>query len=315
MTKPLGLVHLPAVNGLPGVEARHMELLRGRVPAVEWVRCDDRDGFLARLPEAELVLVWAFHAAWRGLATKLRIISTPAAGRDWIHAEAGPELQIWHGAFHGELMAETVLGMMLAFTRGIKDGLDRRAEAWPRAQVGGGMRALRGSRAVVVGFGNIGKWIGGLLSPLGVRITGVNRANMERPAFFGPEDRVVPLERIDGELPGADHLILALPGDTDTDSLIDARRLGLLGPDAYVYNVGRGNAVDMDALADALEGGRLAGAGLDVYPREPLPEDARIRRCPNTILLPHVSAFAPTYLDLYLREALPAFEGAYAGRR
>lgn len=314
MGRDLGLVFLPAVNGLPGFEERHRRLLQDRAPALEWRLCGSKDELRRDLSEAAAALVWAFSSSWLATAPKLRLVATPAAGRDWVHVEPGPNLQVWHGTFHGELMAETLLGMVLAFTRGIKDCLDRRGEAWPRVEIGQAMRTVRGSHAVIVGFGHIGTWVGRLLSALGVRLTGVNRTNLERPDFFGPEDRVVPMEQLDAVIPEADHLVLVLPGDTGTDKLLDARRLGLLRPDAFLYNIGRGNAVDMEALADALTAGRLAGAGLDVYPEEPLAADARIRSCPRTILLPHVSAFGPAYFDVYMKELLPAVEGMFGGR-
>lgn len=313
MGRGLGLVFLPAVNGLPGFEERHLRLVQEHASSLAWRICGSKEEMRRDLPEAVAALVWAFSSSWLADAPKLSLVATPAAGRDWMHVEPGPDLQVWHGTFHGELMAETLLGMVLAFSRGIRDCLDRRGEAWPRVEIGQAMRRVRGSHAVIVGFGHIGKWVGRLLALLGVRLTGVNRRNLERPDYFGPDDRVVPVDRLDSLLPEADHLVLVLPGDTGTDKLLDARRLGLLHPGAFLYNMGRGSAVDMEALADALTAGRLAGAGLDVYPEEPLPADARIRSCPRTILLPHVSTFGPAYFDVYMKELLPALEGMFGG--
>jgi phosphoglycerate dehydrogenase-like enzyme len=107
---------------------------------------------------------------------------------------------------------------------------------------------------------------------------------------------------LDTVLPAADHLVLALPGGAETDSLLDARRLSLLPPHAAIYNVGRGNAIDESALASALVAQAIAAAYLDVFAREPLPADSPLRSCPNAFLLPHISAIAPNYLDLFLRE-------------
>ena len=309
MERDVGLVYLPPVNGLPGVEERHLLRLRREVPDFDWIPCADRDEFFARLPEARVALVWAFGGDWLERAPKLQLIATPAAGRDWIHVQPGPALELLFGTFHGVLMAETVAGMMLAFTRGIKDSFDRRDETWPRVEVAGGMRLLRGSHAVILGFGHIGKWIGRILVSLGVRVTGVNRTDTARPDYFTPEDGVVTLSQLDSIMPEADHFVVALPSGAGTDNIVDAGRLGLLRREAYVYNVGRGNAIDMPALIDALEGGRLAGAGLDVFPEEPLPADAPIRRCRRAILLPHVSAFAPVYMDLYFDEIVPRLKG------
>lgn len=313
MKDNLGIVYLPAANGLPGAEKRHIERLRRDFPVLDWRLCPEKEEVPPLLPRARAALVWSFSSAWNDLSPHLRLLSTPAAGRELIRARPRPGLAIRFGSFHGELMAETVVGMMLAFCRGIKDCLDRGRSGWPRTEVGGAMRQLRGSHAVVLGFGNIGKWVGRLLKPFGVRVTGVNRTDLTRPDYFTADDAVVGIENLDGLLPAADHLVLVLPAGDGTTDIIDARRLALLRPDAYIYNVGRGNAIDIDALAAALRSGAVKGAGLDVFPEEPLPEESPIRSCPNALILPHVSAFAPNYLDLYLDELSPVLEGLFAG--
>lgn len=216
------------------------------------------------------------------------------------------------GSFHGENMAETAVGLVLAFCRGIKASLDRQAgEAWAREEITRTMRPLRGGTAVIVGFGNIGKWVGLLLKPFGVRVIGVNRTSVHRPEWMGAEDTVVPLSRLDAVLPEADHLLVVLPGEKSSEKVIDEKRLALLPDTSFVYNIGRGNAIDEQALAKALHEGTIAGAGLDVYEKEPLPADSPIRSCPNVILMPHVSAFGPNYLDLYLREFVQTVEGLF----
>lgn len=299
------LAFLPAGKVLPGLEERHFDLLRRELPQVDWVECGCEKEFLDNLPESRGAVAWAFLPEWLERAPGISLVCTPAAGRDWVAIRPQPGLAVAFGAFHGELIGQTVLGLLLAFARGIRDSMEMQGrEPWARDRIAGRMRSLRGSHAVILGFGHIGKWIGQYLKPMGVRLTGVNRSNMARPGYFDAGDHVAAMEDLDSLLPDTDHLILALPGDSGTDGVIDARRLGLLPHEAVVYNIGRGNSIDTPALIDALENGRLAGAGLDVFDVEPLPGDAPIRHCPNVILMPHVSAFAPTYIDLYLKELL-----------
>lgn len=312
--RPLVLLYLPGKGGLPGLEKRHVDALRRLAPVVEWRECADEAGFLADLPDCAGAAVWRFKPEWTDLAPGLALVSTPAAGKDWVEVRPRPGLAAAFGTFHGELIAETVLGLMLAFARGIKDSLDvQRVNPWAREEIAVRQRPLRGSRAVIVGFGRIGKWIGRLLKPVGLRLTGVNRRDMARPDYFDAADAVTGMDRLDEILPETDHLVLALPSGSETERVIDARRLALLPADAVVYNIGRGNALDEAALVRALESGALRGAGLDVFEKEPLPADAAIRRCPNVILMPHVSAFAPNYLDLYLGELLPLVRGHLLG--
>ncbi len=301
------LLFLPAGGGLPGMTDEQANRLERETPGCRWLRTEKSDEFLRELPDAEIAVVWRFKREWLERAGNLRLVATPAAGMEWVEIRSRPGLEVVFGTFHGELMGETVVGMMLAFARGIKASADLLAagETWPRNRVAASMRPLRGSRATILGFGHIGKWIGRLLSPFGVAIRGVNRSDMARPDYFASGDSVHPLADLDGLLPRTDHLILALPGTTGSDNLVDGRRLALLPRTARVYNVGRGNAIDQAALVRALESGAIAGAGLDVFSVEPVPDDDPVRRAPNLIFLPHVSAFAPDYLTVYLNELLP----------
>lgn len=308
----IGIVYIRGGKGMPGAEARHIERLRRDCPALDWRVCAEKTEAAALLPSARAILTWVFPEEWNNLATdNLRLVSSPSAGRELVRAHAAPGRVIRFGTFHGELMAETVVGLMLAFTRGIRDSLLRGNKGWHRGEIADGMIPLRGSHAVILGFGHVGKWVGRMVKPFGVRITGVNRSDMTRPDYFADGDRVVPMEQLDAVIPEADHFILVLPGDTGTTNIIDARRLGLMKPTAYLYNMGRGNAIDLDALSAVLAAGKIRGAGLDVFPVEPLGEDSPIRTAPNTLLLPHVSAFAPNYLDLYFEEISPVLKGLF----
>jgi phosphoglycerate dehydrogenase-like enzyme len=273
------------------------------MPGFKWVECVSEAEFLEQLPDSEIVLAWRFEAHWLRQARRLRWIATPAAGGEFIRVAPGDGLLVTHGAFHGIIMSETVLALLLAFLRGVKAGLDlMRNNPWPRGQLTGMLRPLSGSAAGILGFGNVGKWIGRRLKAFDVRVVGVNRRDLARPDYFDAGDEVVPSGGLDAVLPAVDHLILALPSGTATDGIMDARRIALLKPGALFINVGRGNAVDEVALAGALRSGRLRGAGLDVFGEEPLPADSPLRTCPNAILLPHVSAMAPNYLRLFLEE-------------
>ncbi|MDR2392124.1 MAG: hypothetical protein LBE84_10665 [Planctomycetota bacterium] len=298
------LVWLSGEPGLPDLGENGLVRLEREVPQFSWTRIENKESFLRILPMARLALVWTFRREWLDRANRLRLVSTPAAGREMVEIRPLPDLDVWFGGFHGIFMAETAAALILAQVRGIRAGLDlaARGEAWPREAVTAAMRPLRGSRVVILGFGRIGKWIGRLVKPFGVRLDGVTRNDCSRPAYFDRGDAVHRLEELDVLLPLADHLVLALPGDGGTDRILDDRRLALLPRTAFVYNLGRGNAIDQAALARRLERGELAGAGLDVFEQEPIPAGDPILRAPNLIRLPHVSAFAPGYMDAYLDE-------------
>jgi len=173
------------------------------------------------------------------------------------------------------------------------------------------MTTLRGASITVLGFGNIGGWIGRLAKPFGVRVTGVGRRVPDRPDWFDDDDRAVSVDGLDAALPTTAYLVAPLPGPPEPDRILDARRLALLPPHAVVVNVGRGNAIDEAALVDALRDGMIDAACLDVFEQEPLPADSPLRALPNAFLMPHASAVAPSYLDRFVDEFIAKWRGRY----
>ena len=289
------------------VGARHLARLRAVYPDAEVKWCRSKASFIKALPEIQVALTWAFRQEWFALAPNLKRLATPAAGRDFFTLEPPPGVKVRYGTHHGPIMAESVVGLMLAFNRGLFTAYRHqlRGELWPREALFN-VRLLAGTHAVIVGFGHIGSAIGRMLKPFGVRITGVRRAvPRKKPSWFRDGDAVVPASRMDAALRQADHVILVLPSDTGTDRLMDAARLAVLPKRAVVYNVGRGNCVDEAALAAALERGALRGACLDVFAQEPLTSDSPLaRELPGLVRLPHASAFSDDYIDRFIDEVV-----------
>jgi phosphoglycerate dehydrogenase-like enzyme len=296
------------------VKARQVGRLREMFPAVTFVWCRSAEAFLRALPGVTVALTNTFRPEWFGNAPKLRYILCPAAGRDVLNPVPlvpPPEVYIHYGTFHGRLMAETVAGLMLAFNRGIllayKEQLA--GNLWPADPLcePGACRVLRGSRAAIVGFGNLGQWISKTLIPLGVNVTGLRRTPPDvRPHWFRPGDRVMSVTLLDAVLPTLDHLILALPSEASTDRLIGARQLARLPRHAVIYNVGRGNCIDEAALAETLAARRISGACLDVFAEEPLTRTSPLSvNLPGLVRMPHASAYGDMYLDFFLDEVIP----------
>jgi len=267
--------------------ALYRSLASGEVKAVRSERA-----FLRELPAATHAVVWEFRREWFDRARRLRVLATPGAGRELLptDAELPKGVVRVNGAFHGAIMSETVVAFMFAHARGLYAAYDfqRSGALWPRSEMSPFCGRVAGTRAVILGYGKIGRAIGAKLAALGVAVTGIGRRNF---AELGASLRT------------ADWLIVALPGDTGTDNLVDAALLRRLRRTAVLINVGRGNAVDEAALADALARRRLAAAYLDVFAREPLAASSPLARdLPGLVRLPHASAFAPEYLSLFFRE-------------
>lgn len=278
--------------------------LAARLGDATVINCHSEEEFLVALPKATVVCTWVFKREWFALAPKLWLVSTPAAGKDFFSVVWPEGMEHWNGSFHGEFMAETAVAMILGMTRGLLQSVTTfSADAWPRSQVDAIARPLRGSRVTICGFGSIGRWTGEYLKPFGVHIWGVSQHSGHAiPAYFDDEDALKTTDEVDALLPQTDHLLLVLPRSAETNDFLDARRLALLPSHATVTNIGRGNAINEQALVAALSSGKLAGACLDVTATEPLPEDSPMRKCPNLWIMPHASAFAHSYMDAYARE-------------
>ena len=146
--------------------------------------------------------------------------------------------------------------------------------------------SLYGATVVVCGTGDIGsKFAQRLRAFLPAKIIGVNRTGRAAEGF----DRVIPITEIDTVLPEADILALTLPGTPLTNNLISRQRIAAMKKGSYLINVGRGNSVDQDAVIDALNSGHLAGAALDVFRTEPVPQDDPAWTTPGLLFTPHCS--------------------------
>ncbi|MCI2058598.1 MAG: D-2-hydroxyacid dehydrogenase [Oscillibacter sp.] len=149
------------------------------------------------------------------------------------------------------------------------------------------IRSLWGSRITVLGAGDIGSAFARRARAFQpAAITGVSRSGKAREPVF---DTVVPMDRLDGVLPETELLVMALPSTASTVGIMSRERIALLPRRAVVINVGRGTALDQDALAEALNSGALAGAALDVMTPEPLPKDHPLWETRNLLLTPHVA--------------------------
>lgn len=254
------------------------------------VRYATDNDLVSTLPGADVLFVWDFRS--HALAT-----AWPAAGAlRWIHAgSAGvnhvlsPELVAGdvvvtnsRGVFD-EPMAEYVLALALAIAKDLKGTLElQRARRWRHRET----EKLGGKHALVAGTGPIGRAIGRKLTAAGMTVTGVGRQARDADPDLGS---VLPMARLAEGLAAADYVVLAAPLTDATRGMIDKAALSAMRPSARLINVGRGPLVVQDDLVDALSAGRIAGAALDVFADEPLPESSPLWAMDNVIVSPHMS--------------------------
>jgi len=197
-------------------------------------------------------------------------------------------------------MAEYVMMMVLTFSHRLpalrtaqqSHEWPTPAERWARYLP----RALPGATVGIIGYGRIGREIGRLARAFGMNVVGVCR-HPRQPSSPEVDDgiEIVTVGQLDLIVPRCDYIVVTLPRTPETTCLLDAGRLGRLRPGTVLIDVGRGGIVDDEALLDALADGRLAGAALDVFATEPLPEDSPFWDHPAVIVTPHIAGFAPSY--------------------
>jgi phosphoglycerate dehydrogenase-like enzyme len=248
----------------------------------------------------------------------VKLVLAMMAGTEWIPETVGPHVTICnaHGA-HNISTAEWTVSAILAMLKYFPLYFDiQRSGIWKRryeasehyqritgnAQIYPPVLAeeLTGKSVLLVGYGAIGKEIERMLAPFDVRITRVARS-----ARIEPEVHAV--SELDNLLPSADIVVLILPSTAESRGLIGKRQLALLRQDALLVNAARGPIVDTDALAEALNSGRIRAA-LDVTDPEPLPEGHPLWSCPNLLLTPHIGGSTPQFAPRALRVAAQELE-------
>ncbi len=235
--------------------------------------------------DAVLADIDPFTARVLASAGRLRVISRPGVGYDAIDVKAACARGIAVCTTPGSnrhSVAELALAMMLQCARKIMENeAEVRRGGWTRV-VG---REIAGSTLGIVGLGTIGKEVAQRARAFEMRVLAYDLVQDQQ---FAEEHQVayVPLEQL---LQDSDFVSLHILLNDRTRHLIDAERLALMKPTAYLINTARGPIVDEEALAQALKAGRIAGAALDVFTQEPLPVDSPLRDLDNVHLYPHLA--------------------------
>jgi len=282
----------------------------GRLTGRARVEHADESTLAERLPHADVLLVWDFtsHAvrhAWPGDGPRPRWVHTASAGVDHLMC---PELTASdtvvtnaRGVFD-QPIAEYVAALVLAMAKDLPRTLElQRERIWRHRE----SQRVAGTRACVVGSGPIGRTIARTLKALGITTALVGRT--PRTGIHGPDE----LDRL---IARADWVIAAAPLTEQTYGMFDARRFGVMQPSARFVNVGRGQLVVAEALAQALEKRWIAGAALDVFEDEPLTPDSPLWQVPGLIVSPHMSGDTVGWRDELGAQFVELYERWEAGR-
>ena len=254
---------------------------------------DDLAALEAALPDADAWIVrnrTPVRGALLKAASRVRVVGRLGVGLDNIDVDAcaarGIEVIPATGA-NAESVAEYVVTAALVLLRGSYFST-RAVEAgtWPRQMLSQGREAA-GKIIGLVGFGSIGRLTARKAAALGMTVVGHDPMLADDHEAWGQESTAP--RSLDALLEESDVVSLHLPLTPQTRGLLDGRRLGLLKRDAIVVNTARGGIIDEAVLATMLREGRLGGAALDVFEREPLAAGSPLTGAPRLLLTPHIA--------------------------
>jgi phosphoglycerate dehydrogenase-like enzyme len=280
-------------------------------PEADWLDirwCADDDSaeshvaFYREIAKADVIwhVLRPLSGADLSRATRLRLVHKFGAGVNTIDVDAATERGVavanMPGANAPSVAEGTVLLMLAALRRlPVLDRAIREGRGWPSdPQLGETVRDIGGCTVGLVGYGNIAKQVAGIVAAMGATVLHTSTGDDGLPGW-----RPLP------ELLGASDIVsLHLPLTADTDGLLGEAALARMKPGAVLVNTSRGPIVDEKALAEALRGGRLAAAGLDVFGVEPVLPDNPLLSLDNVVLTPHVTWYTVDTMRRYLVEAV-----------
>ena len=234
------------------------------------------------------ILVGYFPKRMLQNARSLRWLHLPSAGADRYVSDDlydGHDFTLTNssGAFGSAIAEQLIMGTLMLLRNMPVYARQQKEKIWQRS---GDLRFLSASTVTVLGTGNLGSTFCRYLKAMGATVRGVNRSGKDGE---GPFDEIFPISQLHEAVSGADVVAACLPLTKKTGKLLDRDFFAAMEPNAIFLNVGRGKTVDQDALIDALQSGRLAGAMLDVAETEPMPPDCPLWDMENVIITPHIS--------------------------
>ena len=279
---------------LPAVEKRMAELFDARFNA------DDvpltRDALVAAMADCDVLVPTVTDTIDASIIAaappRLKLIASYGAGVNHIDLAAAKAKGIMvtntPGVFTDDT-ADLTMALILNVPRRLGEGhrAMRNGEwsGWsPTGMLG---HRIGGKTLGIIGLGRIGEAVAMRAKAFGMNIIYNKRSRL--PASVEDELGVTFEPDIDRLVARSDIITLHCPLTADTDKIINAERIAHMKPNAYVINSSRGELIDEDALIEALQSGRIAGAGLDVYTHEPA-VDSRFLSIPNAVLLPHLGS-------------------------
>ena len=262
--------------------------LREEFPQLDVVVVEDESRTAEELIDADGVYGWV-PPDLLPTVERLRLLQNPFAGPPvgWYYPELAEHAVTVSNprGIYSDHIAQHILMYMLALARGLPDYARAQAAGrWERQARRRSYIELGQATVLINGVGGIGAETARLCAAFGSTVIGVD----PRPAF-DIDGEIIPPSELDFRLPEADFVVTTVPHTPETEFMWNAARFRAMKPSAYFINIGRGMTCRLDDLVSALDRGEIAGAGLDVFEIEPLPDGHPLWRMENVIITPHIA--------------------------
>lgn len=271
--------------------------LREKFPNFQVVKLTSKERVIQELADTDILFAWAVRPQHIAAAPQLKWIHTGMAGLSWILIPEVVESNLIVSnskGVHAITIAEHTLALMLQFSRRlVRCAEDQKQSVWRRAEIFQSehtFEELHGKTICVLGIGTLGTEIARRAHAFGMRVIGIRR-NPDR--MVDCVERLHPPEMLDEILPQVDYLVVAAPSTEETVGMIGKPQFARMKKSAFLVNIARGEIVDQEALMEALNTDQIAGAGLDVFVPDPLPDGHPLFATKNLVITPHVSGISP----------------------
>jgi D-2-hydroxyacid dehydrogenase (NADP+) len=275
-----------------------LETLRKEFPKISFIKTQNQKELLEEVADAEIFFGYDLDHETLIAAKNLKWIHVPAAN---VYQFIRPDLKEKRilvtnaRGLHATVISEHVLGSMLVFSRRFIDcwkyQQERHYSQPELLRASPSLSELRGKTVLILGLGSIGREIARLSKAFGMRVLASKR-NVE--GAYENVDELYSQSDFWKALPEADYVVISMARTPDTEGLLGEAELALLKRECVILNIARARIIDQQALLRFLKEGRIRGAALDVFEKEPLPSDSELYALPNVFLTPHSAGVATT---------------------
>lgn len=268
------------------VEDRHKKRLEMAAPGAEFTYVTRSEETKEQVQQADIIL-GNVNAEFLDDKNQLRWLQLDSAGTEK-YCDPGrlPKDAVLTNATgaYGVAISEHMIAMLFMLQKHMEEYyIQQKNHQWSKLEP---MLLADQSTTLVIGLGNIGSNFARRMKAMGSYVIGIRRSSQPKPDYV---DEQYTMEKLHSLLMRADVVALSLPAYTDTKGILGREEFERMKDTAVVLNVGRGSAIDTDALNEALRSGKIYGAGLDVVEPEPLAKGHPLWDAPHTIITPHAS--------------------------